>query len=332
MSGRGGHVITPVVLSHRTAWLFHHAPDRDAIQRQMRDYRSWDEGLYEKDIADRIRRLLIDCGVPSSELDIFELLSSRCYERGNTSDFRFHVMDGRSWEGLLTRASADIYVVDEPLCLVQAATWMSPNELLEYAFELCADYESQFSDEGWGYVGLPARYTPEELLEKMAELAGVRGVYKARTALGQVKAGARSPMETALAMMVTAPRSRGGLGYPGIVLNDRVDVPSGLRRHYSSSYFELDICAPRHGVGLEYDGGDHAELGRRTHDVDRASALAAMGYEVRNVTSRHFSRQLELHRVLAWFADRLSLNIDMDAEFQRKQNELREFVIRRWRT
>lgn len=137
-------------------------------------------------------------------------------------------------------------------------------------------------------------------------------------------------METALAMMVVAPRSLGGLGYSGVVMNERVDVPRELRRHYLSPYFELDVFAPRHNAGLEYDGDEHARLDRRTHDVDRASALGDMGYEVRNVTARHFSRQLELHRVLVWFADRLRLRVNMDDGFQRRQNELRKFAIRRW--
>lgn len=114
-------------------------------------------------------------------------------------------------------------------------------------------------------------------------------------------------------------------------MNERVNVPRELRKHYSSLYFELDIFAPGHNAALEYDGDDHASLARRTHDVDRASALASMGIEARNVTAQHFSRQLELHRVLAWFADRLGLHIDIGADFQRRQNALREFAIRRWR-
>ena len=246
-------------------------------------------------------------------------------------DFCFHVLGGRAWEGLLVRASFDIYVVDEPLCLVQAAEWMSPAGLLEYAFELCGDYEQVYGEDGWSYVEKPREHMAVELLARIEAMSGVRGARKARQALGRAMGGLCSPMETALALMVVSPRGDGGLGYRGTVMNKRVNVPRELRKHYSKPCFELDIFALGHNAALEYDGDDHASLARRTHDVDRASALASMGIEARNVTARHFSRQLELHRVLAWFADRLGLHIDMDADFQRRQNALREFAIRRWR-
>ena len=323
-------MITPVALCHRTAWLYHHAPRREEVRARLADYRSWDEGLGERDVAERIRRFLLDCGVPARELDVLDVLSSQVYERGRGDDFCFHVLGGRSWEGLLVHASLDIYVVDEPLCLVQAAEWMSPAALLEYAFELCGDYEQHYSERGWDYVEASHRHTAAGLAGCVEELAGMRGAKRARQALSRARDGSRSPMETALALMVVSPRSDGGLGYRGIVMNERVDVPRDLRRHYSSPYYLLDVYAPGHHAALEYDGDDHAGLGRRTHDVDRASALAGMGIEVRNVTAQHFSRQLELHRVLTWFADRLGLRVDMDADFQRRQNALREFAIRRW--
>lgn len=324
-------MITPVALSHRTAWLYHHSAGREVVRRRVDSYGTRDEGLGERGVAVRIRRFLLDCGVSGRELGVLDVLSSRTYERGTGTDFRFHVLGGRSWEGLLVHAAPDAYVADEPLCLVQAATWMSELELLEYAFELVGDYEQILGENGWTYVERPRRHTKKSLAVALDGLASVRGVAMARRALSRACEGSRSPMETALAMMVVAPRPLGGLGYRGAVMNERVDVPRELRRHYSSPYFELDVFAPRHHAALEYDGDEHARLDRRTHDVDRASALGDMGYEVRNVTARHFSRQLELHRVLAWFADRLGLHIDMDADFQRRQNALREFAIRRWR-
>lgn len=324
-------MITPIALCHRTAWLYHHAPRREEVRARYADYGTWDDGLSEKAIAERVRRFLLDCGVPAGELGTIDVLFSRAFERGRGEDFCFHVMGGRTWEGLLVRASLDIYVVDEPLCLEQAAEWMSLAGLLEYAFELCGDYEQTYDESGWSYDKVPRGHTKAELIARVDAMSEVRGARKARQALGRVMDGSRSPMETALALMVVSPRSDGGLGYRGAVMNERVDVPRELRRHYSSPYFELDIYAPRHHAALEYDGDEHASLGRRTHDVDRASALASMGIEARNVTAQHFSRQLELHRVLAWFADRLGLHIDMDADFQRRQNALREFAIRRWR-
>ena len=324
-------MITPIALCHRTAWLYHHAPRREEAHVRLADYLTWEDGLSERAVAERVRRFLLDCGVPARELGAIDVLSSRAYERGRGEDFCFHVLGGRTWKGLLVRASSDIYVVDEPLCLVQAAEWMSPAGILEYSFELCGDYEQLYSEDGWSYVEAPRRHTVAGLLARVEEMRDVRGARKARQALGRVMDGSRSPMETALALMVVSPRSDGGLGYRGAVMNERVDVPRELRKHYSSPYFELDIYALRHDAALEYDGDDHASLARRTHDVDRASALASMGIETRNVTSQHFSRQLELHRVLAWFADRLGLHIDMGVDFQRRQNALREFAIRRWR-
>lgn len=81
-------------------------------------------------------------------------------------------------------------------------------------------------------------------------------------------------METAQAMMVSCPKSMGGLGYRHIVLNHRVGVPPDYSRYTSAPYYEIDLFAPVRGVGVEYDGDEHSKKARRGHDAERMNVLS----------------------------------------------------------
>ena len=109
-------------------------------------------------------------------------------------------------------------------------------------------------------------------------------------------------METATAIMVVAKRSQGGLGYAKIELNHRVDVPNEFKYLAKAGYFEIDVYAPASGTGIEYNGSDHLDKQRSASDAERMNAIAlAMG-----------------------------LKCDRSEAFQKRQNDLREFVIRHW--
>lgn len=137
-------------------------------------------------------------------------------------------------------------------------------------------------------------------------------------------------METALALMVVLPKRQGGLGYSDIAMNQRLDIPASLKTSMSSKYLEADLFSKKAGVVIEYDGENHGELKRRTHDADRTGALELMGYKVRTLTSRHFSGKLEMHRAMNGIAKMLGVRPDVSADFQERQSALRERLIEGW--
>ena len=105
---------------------------------------------------------------------------------------------------------------------------MSEPEQLEYGYEICARYHlNHLSTDD--YVEMGQRYTVADLIAYCKENRSRQGAIRAAAMLKRVHDGARSPMETATAIMVVAKRSQGGLGYAKIELNHRVDVPNEFK-------------------------------------------------------------------------------------------------------
>lgn len=354
----------PVVLSHRTAWLFYHAAQREGIIARGAEYGIDQLGIKASEVARRVRVFLTDCGIPADELDTLHVLVAFSHERGGSKAFRTHVRGALLTENHLVHVAPGLFVVSPEVAFIQASLWMKPLELLEWGGELCGHYETcpWTTEQGTrsgnthvaartdrsatdkkdgrnreadqthdlGYRERPALASRTSIQSVAQELSGVKGARKAQRALRRVRDGARSPMETALALMIMCPIEDGGLGFTNIELGHRMNMPPNLQPMFSSSYLELDLYFPSRKVALEYDGAKHAELNRRTHDSDRAHALALMGISMRTITAHHFANQLELHRALNAVAVMLGIVVPMSRDFQRKQNKLRQFLIRHW--
>jgi hypothetical protein len=100
--------------------------------------------------------------------------------------------------------------------------------------------------------------------------------------------GSFSPMETAIALMLTLPAALGGYGLPKPILNTRLRGTE-LRPAASSQHEILpDLYWPEREVVLEYDSREHhGEEGssplngeKLTHDAERANSLVAAGRHV----------------------------------------------------
>lgn len=217
---------------------------------------------------------------------------------------------------------------------MQASTWMSRLELIEYGYELCGRYEIPLSQSGNGFNRYVERSQPvttrDGIRAYLSKQAGLRGSRKAADALVRVRDGARSPAECAVAMLVNLDKKDGGLGCRSIQLNYSIEVPAAVRPLTTSSHFEVDIYVPRLKAGIEYDGEVHADALQRARDAERLSALAAMGVRIDIITRRQLGEQLPLHRALNAVARNLKIRLDPTPRFQRAQNELRKFVIRNW--
>ena len=335
----------PVVLSHKTSYLLrsteHFARLRDRARERGRQFGE-EPFLEEEDLPDiglreagaparvlvqRITDALVSWGVPARDAADIEVLvpfpQDRVRSRHLVCRVHGEIIGGEN----VVPVARGLLCTGDALCFAQAATWMDRRELIEYGYELCGGYYLPF---GQSYSEHERYTSKDELSQGLAGLRGTRGVTAARTALSSVFDGSRSPMETAMAMMVAAPRSVGGLEYRGISLNQRIDIPRAFARCTSSSYFEIDLLSPTRNVGVEYDGEAHGETARRGHDAERLNALSLMGYDMKVLTSVQFARQLSMHRALNAIAQSLDIKVDRSSQFQKRQDELRRFVIRRW--
>ena len=220
-------------------------------------------------------------------------------------------------------------MVDEAMCFVQAGSWMSEPEQLEYGYEICARYHLNHLATG-DYIEMEQRYTVADLIAYCDENRSRQGATRATAVLKRVHDGARSPMETAAAIMVVAKRSQGGLGYTRVELNHRVDVPNEFKYLAKAGYFEIDVYAPASDTGIEYNGSDHLDKQRSASDAERMTVLSALGFRMIVLTGTQFANRLQLHRAMNAIALAMGLKCDRSEMFQKRQNDLREFVIRHW--
>lgn len=338
----------PIVLSHKTAWLYHNVArpseplsrasslyDEDSLANEAEPTAGLPKlgldakGLRASTAVGIVADYLVSLGIPREELDHIDTLVNFDFERSTPAGFRCHVFGAPVPPDHLIEVAEDLLVVDEVMCFVQAGSWMSELEQLEYGFEVCARYHLNHlsSDD---YVEASQRYAVADLRAFCEQNPSRRGVKRAASLLKRVKDAARSPMETATAIMVVAKRSQGGLGYTRVELNHRVDVPNEFKYLAKAGYFEIDVYAPASGTGIEYNGSDHLDKQRSASDAERMTVLGALGFRMIVLTGTQFAHQLQLHRAMNAIALAMGLKCDRSEVFQKRQNDLREFVIRNW--
>lgn len=101
-------------------------------------------------------------------------------------------------------------------------------ELVEYYFELCGAY-SLGPGSSTSYTERFALTSTERLKQFFNSITRCDGLALARKAIQCVRDGCRSPMETAFAMMLTLPKSEGGLGIKGIETDYEVKVTAAAK-------------------------------------------------------------------------------------------------------
>jgi hypothetical protein len=100
-----------------------------------------------------------------------------------------------------------------------------------------------------------------------------RGIRQLRAALPLLDGGAASPPETRLRMLCRQ------AGLPSLLVNVPVfDLGGGFLGI-------VDLLEPFAGLGLEYDGAQHRELGQHTADNLREEGLELNGLAIVRVTS-----------------------------------------------
>ena len=221
----------------------------------------------------------------------------------------------------------------EAFTFVLAAEWMDRIEYLEYGYEVCGDYRMglNLSDP---YTEQPATTSKDEIVELLDRHPGKPGATRARLALRHIYDHSASPMETASSIALSLPTSEGGVGIRGIELNKPLEIPQRLWHCTKARTLKIDalVTYQRRELGIEYKGGFHDETERKGADAEREAVLAQMGYRIVTLTSTQFASQLAFHRAMNNIREALGMPRCVDAEYQRKQNELRKILIRNWKS
>lgn len=218
---------TPVLISHKTAWLVHHAP-QDLVQAvAQHDYQIGARGLSTQQRITRIRQALTDCGMPTSMLETIDISVVFAFERIRANGVNCHVLGQNLPYDHIDELSPGIFITDEALTFVFAAEWMDRIEYLEYGYEVCGDYRMGLNPDD-PYTDQPATASKNEIVDLLDRHPGKPGATRARLALRHIYDHSASPMETASAIALSLPTSEGGVGIRGVELNKPLEIPKRL--------------------------------------------------------------------------------------------------------
>lgn len=324
---------TPVLISHKTAWLVHHAP-RNLVQAvAQRDYQIGVRGLSTQQRIARIRQALTDCGIPSTMLKTIDISVVFAFERIRTNGVTCHVLGQNLPYDHIDELTPGIFITDEAFTFVLAAEWMDRIGYLEYGYEVCGDYRMGLNPSD-PYTEQPATTSKDEIVELLDRHPGKPGATRARLALRHIYDHSASPMETASSIALSLPTSEGGVGIRGIELNKPLEIPQRLWHCTKARSLKIDalVTYQRRELGIEYKGGFHDETERKGADAEREAVLVQMGYRIVTLASAQFASQLAFHRAMNSIREALGMPRCTDAEYQRKQNELRKALIRNWKS
>lgn len=324
---------TPVLITHKTAWLVHHAP-QDLVQAiAQHDYQIGARGLSTQQRITRIRQALTDCGIPTSMLETIDISVVFAFERIRANGINCHVLGQNPPYDHIDELSPGIFIADEALTFVFAAEWMDRIEYLEYGYEVCGDYRMGLNPDD-PYTDQPATASKNEIVDLLDRHPGKPGATRARLALRHIYDHSASPMETASAIALSLPTSEGGVGIRGVELNKPLEIPKRLWHCTKARTLKIDalVTYKRRELGIEYKGGFHDEAERKGADAEREAVLAQMGCRIVTLTSTQFASQLAFHRAMNNIREALGMPRCVDAKYQRKQNDLRKVLIRNWKS
>ena len=321
-----------IVLSHRTAWLVYHAPNRPSHMDRLPEERSELVPSYPNAaLVTQVRSLLGLLGIDAEDSQVLDVIVRDGASRSKRSGVISHRCARKLPARSVCKLAPGIFVVSPELCFIQMGeTFKDERELIEFGYEPCGGYELPPSGEGDYRERLPLAST-EGIRHVIGELAGLHGIKAARRALRYVRDGSRSPMETAHVMMVALPKRWGGLGVRGICMDHRIDVSDTLRSLTRRKSVVCDVCVPKVGLDIEYNGFHHDEEQRKVEDEERRNVLEAMRFHVKVLTKAAFFDACSCRRHLLSIMRILAVKTrELPEGFWERQEELRRFVLRRW--
>lgn len=245
-------------------------------------------------------------------------------------DCRCHVSSKRFSRSRFIELEDDIYIVGVELCALQAATYLPFRELVEYYFELCGAYSlgTGFST---SYTERFPLTSTERLKQFFNSITRCDGLALARKAIQCVRDGCRSPMETAFVMMLTLPKSEGGLGIKGVETDYEVKVTAAAKDLTRRKKFYMDAYLKKSRTDVEYNGFYHDAEEDRAIDEERKNALESMGYGIIAVSRYSFMHASSFVRVMEAIQRKEGIRPSrLPKEFQIMQEDLRLFVLRRF--
>lgn len=292
-----------IVLADRSALEFlRRAPVRDAARVHLRFENTLAHEAFDavasKPLPNEIEAALSRCGgILTSPVHLFVgSPKMRVSNRRVVS----HTCTAKLPFGAFLDMGDGLFVASPELCFMRATASSHPARAVELGFELCGHYRLD-RRESRGFIQAPPLASALQVETFVGAVCAARGAREARRLYHYVLDGARSPMESALAILLGFPTSRGGFDLGGFEINGRIDVPLSFRPMVGGkSYLLADMLWRDKRVILEYDGVlDHTGADRIASDAGRRNALEGLGYTVMTLTKRQLRHWDELQASFA---------------------------------
>lgn len=208
-----------------------------------------------------------------------------------------HVKLSAFARGSFSQIDTDLYACSPEAVFLQIHDLVSDTEAIALGFELCGTYV-RISEDHVIY-GVPPISSVGKIKSYLKRCQHERHAARALRNLDFVCEHSNSIRESALAIYLSLPMSRGGAGLPQPVPNKPIDVSKLTGISWREDLRWTDIGWPGLRIGVEYDSDEfHGNASKITKDAQRRTLLQAAGYEVIVVTNDQFRRIGELDRVV----------------------------------
>ena len=226
-----------------------------------------------------------------------------------------------------TRADLELHAqfgIDAKPAIDPPLEWERTRRLLGavvLACEFAGTYRLPVADKPVNYEAAPLMTC--ENLRQMSSWLGTTSVEKRACEVSQLALNkSASPMETAVALMLTLPVHMGGFGIPQPKLNTPTDVSSGWETLSDRDEVKADMLWEEQRVAAEYDSYEfHGRLGPRrlTQDAIRSNILTARGYSVFRITFGVVSSLAGMSLLARQIAHALGIELVEPSEIQAKR-------------
>lgn len=288
-------------------------------------------------------------------------------DRRNTLLFKSHMFNEKRPQPSFAKLANGFYVSTPEACFFELAQSLSFEEMLLVGFELCGFYgtshwsKEEEANDSWRLAAQSAQkgndtdlpgsnssnhwneYVPHmtkrarrtkvrNIITYLERSAGLHGSNRAMKAVRYIIDDSASPMETALALLLSLPPKHGGFGLPKPKLNFEIQLIENEKQHLypiKGRRLWADLCWPNEKLVIEYDSDTfHAGRNKLNRDSRRRAILELEGYHVITVTKKQLFGVVAFEEVARATAKRLGHRIrPRTRDFNEKQFRLRKAVL-----
>lgn len=221
-----------------------------------------------------------------------------------------------------------IYVVGPSLYVLLRAPLLNDIALARMVSDICGNYVLRV-DQNHELACRPNPITSVAKLKgDLHKLSAERGTTRILSILDFSASGAASPMETAVALMMCAPRPLGGRGFPVPHLNEPIPLEPDERKLIGRSAMKLDFFWPEARVAVEYDSAQfHGNESQDELDKLRREVASSRGIELMSLTRSVLRDPVRLDLFMERAAQRLDIGFDWSDRYLPARRSLRSQVL-----